>query len=108
MQVSNMNRYIKNDDKCMFLFLLLFVNLDFRNSSVYLFLCKNFINIILNHKPKMIQPKQHSLFANNTHIPFGVYDDLISNVDTANWDKLGFSGKKKKNRAKSLGVFWRV
>jgi hypothetical protein len=37
----------------------------------------------------MIQPKQHSLFANNTHIPFGVYDDLISNVDTANWDKLG-------------------
>ena len=56
----------------------------------------------------MIQPKQHSLFANNTHIPFGVYDDLISNVDTANWDKLGLLAKKRRTERKAwvfFGVF---
>lgn len=56
----------------------------------------------------MIQPKQSSLFQNNTNIPFGVYDDLIANVDTDFWDKQGLLAKKRRTERKAwifFGVF---
>lgn len=56
----------------------------------------------------MIHPKQVSLFSNNTHIPYGVYDDLIENVDTAFWDKQGFVAKKRRAERKAwifVGVY---
>jgi hypothetical protein len=56
----------------------------------------------------MIQPKQTSLIQNNIHIPFGVYDDLITNVDTSVYDKQGFVTKKRRTERKAwvfFGVF---
>ncbi len=53
----------------------------------------------------MIQPKHSSLFENDTHIPFGVYDDLISNVDTSFWDKQGMITKKRRTERKAWIFF---
>jgi hypothetical protein len=56
----------------------------------------------------MIQPKQASLIQNNIHIPYGVYDDLIANVDTSVYDKQGLIAKKRRTERKTwifFGVF---
>ena len=56
----------------------------------------------------MIQPKQNLLLQNDTHIPFGVYEDLIKNTDTGFWDKQGFVAKKRRTERKAwifFGVF---
>ena len=56
----------------------------------------------------MIQPKQPSLIQNNIHIPYGVYDDLIANVDTSVYDQQGFVTKKRRTERKTwlfFGVF---
>src|SRR3954469_4423062 len=53
----------------------------------------------------MIQPKHSSLLENDTHIPFGVYDDLISNVDTSFWDKQGLITKKRRTERKAWIFF---
>lgn len=56
----------------------------------------------------MIQSKHNSLTENNTHIPFGVYEDLITNVDTGIWDKQGLVAKKRRTERKAwifTGVF---
>ena len=53
----------------------------------------------------MIQPKQKSLLENNTNIPFGVYEDLIENVDTDFWDKQGFLTKKRRTERKTWIFF---
>ncbi|MEZ4880438.1 MAG: DUF2804 family protein [Chitinophagales bacterium] len=38
---------------------------------------------------------------NNQLIPFGVYDDLITNVDTSFWDKQGLLLKKRRTERKA-------
>ena len=56
----------------------------------------------------MIQPLQASLVINNTHLPYGVYEDLIADVDTGIWDKKGFVAKKRRTERKTwlfFGVF---
>lgn len=56
----------------------------------------------------MIHPEQPSLFANNTHIPFGVYDNIIKDVSTEFWDKQGLISKKRRAERKCwiyFGVF---
>lgn len=56
----------------------------------------------------MIHNFQSALCINNTHLPFGVYDDLISNVDTTVWDKQGLVTKKRRTERKTwifVGVF---
>ncbi len=56
----------------------------------------------------MILSKQNELIQNNTHIPFGVYDDLIQNVDTHIFDKKGGLTKKRRTERKTwiyVGVF---
>lgn len=56
----------------------------------------------------MILPRQSSLCLNDTHIPFGVYNDLIQNVDTSFWDKQGLIAKKRRTERKTwffFGVF---
>lgn len=56
----------------------------------------------------MILPKQRTLLQNDTHIPFGVYEDLISNTDTSLWDKQGLLAKKRRTERKAwifFGVF---
>ena len=56
----------------------------------------------------MIQPKQSSLIQNNMNIPFGVYDDLIHDVDTSFFDKQGMLTKKRRTERKAwifFGVF---
>jgi hypothetical protein len=56
----------------------------------------------------MINPKQATLFDNNTHIPFGVYDGLISDVDTSHWDKQGLLAKRRRTERKAwifMGVY---
>jgi hypothetical protein len=53
----------------------------------------------------MIFPKQQSLVAEGTHLPFGVYDDLMEHVDTSLWDKQGFIAKKRRTERKSWIFF---
>jgi len=56
----------------------------------------------------MIHSKQSTLHANNTHLPFGVYEGLIEDVDTSYWDKQGFIAKKRRTERKVwifVGVF---
>lgn len=53
----------------------------------------------------MIQPKQKSLLENKTNIPFGVYEDLIENVDTSFWDKQGLLTKKRRTERKTWIFF---
>lgn len=56
----------------------------------------------------MIHSKQTALFANNTHLPYGVYEGLIENVDTSFWDKQGLIARKRRSERKAwifVGVF---
>jgi hypothetical protein len=56
----------------------------------------------------MILPRQNSLVLNETHIPFGVYDDLIQDASTAYWDKQGLVVTKRRTERKTwlfFGVF---
>ncbi|MEN9448086.1 MAG: hypothetical protein RJA25_1376 [Bacteroidota bacterium] len=56
----------------------------------------------------MILSKQVALLANKTHLPFGVYDDLIENVDTSFWDKQGMLSKKRRTERKAwifVGIY---
>lgn len=56
----------------------------------------------------MILPQQTALFLNNTHLPFGVYDNLIENVDTEHWDTKGMITKKRRSERKTwifIGVY---
>lgn len=56
----------------------------------------------------MIHPKSPVLCSNETHIPFGIYDDLIADVDTSYWDKKGLFSKNRRTERKAwifFGVF---
>ena len=53
----------------------------------------------------MILPKQHSLIENGANIPFGVYEDLIENVDTSFFDTQGFLTKKRRTERKTWIYF---
>ncbi len=53
----------------------------------------------------MIFPKQTTLITNGSHLPFGVYDDLISDVDTHLWDKKGFILNKRRTERKTWIFF---
>lgn len=53
----------------------------------------------------MIQPRQKSLLENNTNIPYGVYDDLITDTDTSFWDKQGLLAKKRRTERKAWIFF---
>ena len=53
----------------------------------------------------MILPKQHSLIENGANIPFGVYEDLIENVDTSYFDTQGFLAKRRRTERKTWIYF---
>jgi hypothetical protein len=56
----------------------------------------------------MIHQPQPSLFQNDTLVPFGVYDELIPDVDTRHWDKQGFLGNRRRTERKAwiyMGVY---
>ena len=45
----------------------------------------------------MILPQQDFIYdQHQTVVPFGIYDDLIKNVDTSSVDKQGFVAKKRR------------
>src|SRR6476646_4335170 len=53
----------------------------------------------------MILPKQKSISENGTHIPFGVYEDLITDTNTSVWDKQGLLAKKRRTERKAWIFF---
>ncbi|MFN8284020.1 MAG: DUF2804 domain-containing protein [Chitinophagales bacterium] len=53
----------------------------------------------------MIFPKQRSLIENGTNLPFGVYEDLIENVDTNHFDTQGLLTKKRRTERKTWIYF---
>jgi len=57
----------------------------------------------------MILPQQDFIYdQHQTVVPFGIYDDLIKNVDTSSVDKQGFVAKKRRTERKAwifVGVF---
>lgn len=53
----------------------------------------------------MILPKQSTLIKDNTPISFGIYDDLIENVDTTFFDTQGLLTKRRRTERKTWIFF---
>lgn len=53
----------------------------------------------------MILSPEHSLFKKGSHLPYGIYDGLIDNVDTGPWDKDGFILSRRRTARKAWIFF---